>query len=109
MLRYPALPQTQAPIAPYTRPPPAHHKAHGTKAPPATAIAAAPPRSAHTCAPAARSHPARATPTADRSGYARQPRPHPHARQAPPAPLTNLTPGHAPEPASEAPAPLYSR
>ena len=64
---------TRAPVAPCRRRAPAHHKAHGTAAPPARATAAGRPRSADSAAPAARSPPATAPATADRAGCGRRP------------------------------------
>src|SRR5207253_2969248 len=100
-----ALPQDPTPAAPYRGPASAHHTAHGIKAPLAAATAAARPRLAHTGAPATRSRPAKAPPTADRSGCDRQPQAQPHAAQAPPAHQTNVAPDRGPPPHSQAPSP----
>src|SRR5260370_27375115 len=73
-----ALPQDPTPAAPYRGPAPAHHKARGIEAPPATATVAARPRFAGTAATATPAPPVQSPPAAGHSADAHHPRATPH-------------------------------
>ena len=92
----PAALAAPAPVAPYRRPAPAHHKAHGTAAPPAAATAAGCPRAAGIGSPGPRSRPATAPPAAGRSACGRRHRAARHGAPAPPAPGTSAAPDRGP-------------